>query len=94
MTAPAERERLFGQYDHVRVCGNDYGERLEQTGFAVREVDYVVQFDLATRTRYGLWTGEPFYVCVPRLDPQEDGTVEARSSRRTAGPRKTATPTS
>jgi SAM-dependent methyltransferase len=64
VTAPAERERLFGQYDHVRICGADYGQRLEQTGFAVEAVDYVAQLDPATQADHGLRTGEPFYVCV------------------------------
>jgi SAM-dependent methyltransferase len=64
VTSPAERERVFGQYDHVRLCGADYGQRLEETGFAVESIDYVAQLDPATQQRHGLWTGEPFYVCM------------------------------
>jgi SAM-dependent methyltransferase len=64
VTSPAERERLFGQYDHVRICGADYGQRLEESGFDVESVDYVARLDPATRQRHGLWTGEPFYVCM------------------------------
>jgi len=41
ITEPAERERVFGQYDHVRVYGRDYVERLEAAGFVV-SVDDVV----------------------------------------------------
>ena len=33
----AERERVYGQRDHVRLYGLDYPERLAQAGFAVRE---------------------------------------------------------
>ena len=72
VTSPAERERLFGQYDHVRICGADYGQRLEEAGFAVESVDYVAQLDPATQQRHGLWTGEPFYVCT--------GSAGARST--------------
>jgi SAM-dependent methyltransferase len=32
---PLERERAFGQADHVRIYARDYEQRLEQVGFAV-----------------------------------------------------------
>jgi SAM-dependent methyltransferase len=64
VTAPAERERLFGQHDHVRICGADYGGRLEQAGFDVELVDYVAQLDPRAQARYGLRVGEPFYLCT------------------------------
>lgn len=32
---PKERTRVFGQYDHVRVYGQDYYQRLEAAGFQV-----------------------------------------------------------
>ncbi len=35
ITDPKERERLFGQYDHVRQFGRDYAEVLERAGFIV-----------------------------------------------------------
>jgi SAM-dependent methyltransferase len=35
ITDPAERERAFGQHDHVRVYAMDYVDRLQQAGFAV-----------------------------------------------------------
>ena len=52
VTDPAEREQLFGQYDHVRVCG----ARLppadnEAAGFDVTEEDYAGRLDAATRAR-------------------------------------------
>lgn len=36
VTEPAERERLFGQRDHLRRYGPDFEERLRRAGFAVR----------------------------------------------------------
>ena len=36
-TAPAERERLFGQYDHVRLYGPDFKDRLIAGGFRVTD---------------------------------------------------------
>lgn len=36
ITLPQEREKAFGQHDHVRVYGRDFKDRLEQAGFHVR----------------------------------------------------------
>ena len=35
ITSPEERERYFGQKDHVRIYGQDYKERLKNVGFKV-----------------------------------------------------------
>ena len=35
ITDPKERERLFGQYDHVRQFGRDYADILRKAGFDV-----------------------------------------------------------
>jgi SAM-dependent methyltransferase len=32
---PLEREKRFGQHDHVRACGTDYPTRFEEAGFIV-----------------------------------------------------------
>jgi SAM-dependent methyltransferase len=64
VTTPTERARVFGQHDHVRICGADYGRRLEEAGFLVEELDYVERVDPGRRARYGLRTGEPFHVCT------------------------------
>lgn len=39
ITEPKEREKIFGQYDHVRWHGLDYAERLKAAGFNVEEFD-------------------------------------------------------
>jgi hypothetical protein len=66
VTDPQERERLFGQYDHVRLCGDDYPARIAEAGFEVDRVDYVGELPMETRARYGLRLGEPFDLCVRR----------------------------
>lgn len=37
ITDPKERQRLFGQYDHVRQFGKDYPDILRKAGFLVTE---------------------------------------------------------
>lgn len=37
ITDPKEREKVFGQYDHVRFHGLDYPDRLKSAGFSVYE---------------------------------------------------------
>ena len=64
ITDPKDRERLFGQHDHVRLCGADYRLRLEEPGFRVEIVDYPDELGPASRGQYGIRVGEPFYVCV------------------------------
>lgn len=54
ITDPEERTRIFGQYDHRRIYGRDYAERLREAGFEVEELDYVEQFSAEERELYAL----------------------------------------
>lgn len=40
ITDKKERKEKFGQYDHVRVYGLDYYDRLRKVGFIVEEINY------------------------------------------------------
>jgi SAM-dependent methyltransferase len=40
ITTPEGREQYFGQYDHLRLYGRDYPQRLEQAGFKVECIDF------------------------------------------------------
>jgi len=57
-----EREKHFGQYDHVRWHGKDYGKRLEQSGFKVDELDYVSNFTDKDIERMRLAKNEILYI--------------------------------
>lgn len=35
ITDPVERQQRFGQFDHVRICGSDFSDRLQAAGFVV-----------------------------------------------------------
>ncbi|MFN4199226.1 MAG: class I SAM-dependent methyltransferase [Flavobacterium sp.] len=63
ITDPKERAAIFGQYDHVRVYGMDYFDRLSQVGFQVKAVDYTAQFSEEEIQKYGLAAGELLPVC-------------------------------
>ncbi len=63
VTDPRERERLFGQYDHVRVYGRDYVSRLEGAGFEVEVADYVSTVDGTVAERFQLDSRERVVLC-------------------------------
>ncbi|MGI0107546.1 class I SAM-dependent methyltransferase [Salinimicrobium sp. WS361] len=58
ITDPAERAKIFGQYDHVRVYGRDYFDKLREVGFRVEEVDLTSQMNLQLVNKYRLAKGE------------------------------------
>jgi predicted SAM-dependent methyltransferase len=39
ITSPEERKKHFGQYDHVRIYGKDYFDKLRNVGFKVEEIN-------------------------------------------------------
>lgn len=63
ITDPKERALIFGQYDHVRVYGMDYFEKLRTIGFKVEAVDYTNQFSKSEIEKYRLPIGELLPVC-------------------------------
>lgn len=58
-----ERTRIFGQYDHVRVYGMDYFDKLRSIGFAVEALDYTATLSPEDIQRYRLAKGELLPVC-------------------------------
>lgn len=63
ITDPKERTLIFGQYDHVRVYGLDYFDKLRQIGFTVIEEDYTQKLSPEEIDRYCLAAGEIIPVC-------------------------------
>ncbi|UJH68161.1 class I SAM-dependent methyltransferase [Allomuricauda sp. SCSIO 65647] len=58
ITDKKERTRIFGQYDHVRIYGRDYFDKLRSVGFTVDEVDYTKKLSQKEVGRYRLAKGE------------------------------------
>lgn len=54
ITDPKERQKHFGQYDHVRWYGMDYFDRLRSVGFEVEINFYSQKFSEADIKRFGL----------------------------------------
>ncbi len=63
ITNREERAKHFGQYDHVRVYGKDYFDRLRKVGFTVDEVDYSKTISRELVDKYRLVKGEILPVC-------------------------------
>ncbi len=63
ITDPEERHRLFGQYDHVRMYGQDYPARLVKAGFKVSAIDYAQKLSEEEFNKYALPKREILYVC-------------------------------
>ncbi|MEQ5792592.1 methyltransferase domain-containing protein [Muricauda sp. NFXS6] len=58
ITDKKERARIFGQYDHVRIYGRDYFDKLRGIGFTVEEVDYTYTLPKEEVEKYRLAKGE------------------------------------
>jgi len=64
ITDKLERNKIFGQYDHVRVYGKDYFNKLENTGFKVQQIDYSKEFSNEEILKYSIIKGEVIPVCT------------------------------
>lgn len=58
ITDKKERARIFGQYDHVRIYGRDYFDRLSSVGFTVEAVPYTQTLSQQHIQTYCLAPGE------------------------------------
>lgn len=69
---PADREREYGQHDHVRLYAPDIADRLGEAFEIVRPTDYAARFTPEGRHYMGLveparQRGDDIYVCRPVL---------------------------
>ncbi len=67
ITDPKERAKIFGQYDHVRVYGMDYFDKLESIGFEVHPIKYAEGLDAIAIDRYRISENELIPVCKKPL---------------------------
>ena len=58
ITDPDERTRIFGQYDHVRVYGLDYFDKLRSIGFSVKPINFTKHLTDTEIDKFRLVKGE------------------------------------
>lgn len=63
ITDPRERERLFGQDDHVRTYGADKKDRLEEAGFRVVLDKFLFEMPPGEITRYAISREDIWVAC-------------------------------
>ena len=63
ITDPKERAKIFGQYDHVRIYGMDYFDKLKSIGFTVKAIDFTSKLTPEEIEKYRLAKGELLPVC-------------------------------
>ncbi len=66
ITDPKERTKIFGQYDHVRVYGMDYFEKLRSIGFIVDANDYCKKLTTKEIDKYRLYPKELIPICYKK----------------------------
>ena len=67
ITDPEERTRIFGQYDHVRVYGMDYFNKLRGIGFEVEEIHYASKLSTEEIEKYRIVANEIIPLCKKKL---------------------------
>jgi predicted SAM-dependent methyltransferase len=63
ITDPNEREKVFGQNDHVRIYGRDYKDRLIKSGFNVKIDKFIDDLGEHNVKRFAL-LNESIYFCT------------------------------
>jgi SAM-dependent methyltransferase len=63
ITTKAERKKVFGQEDHVRIYGRDYIFRLKKAGFTVTEDTFVNRFSESEIIKYVIDKNETIFFC-------------------------------
>ena len=63
VTNKKERNRLFGQYDHVRIYGLDFFDRLQKAGFSVERFEYTSKLSKEDTIKFCLPKKEIIPIC-------------------------------
>ncbi len=61
IVSPQERKKHFLQYDHKRLYGLDYPDRLKKAGFDITEKNYLNEISEDLRKRFALQENEFMY---------------------------------
>lgn len=75
VTTPEQRHHIYGQHDHLRRYGRDFGERVAEQGFNVATIRYIDQLDDSRIKHEGLRRGgelfarDDIFICCPTAGP-------------------------
>ncbi|MBE6501052.1 MAG: glycosyltransferase [Methanobrevibacter thaueri] len=61
---PELREKHYGQFDHVRLYGTDFKDRLMESGFDIKSDDFIKNLGHETVERYALIKDENIFECT------------------------------
>lgn len=78
IVSPEDRERFYGQKDHVRIYGCDYKDRIEKPGFVVKVDSYVRELGGDMIRRHGLMEDEDIYFCTKPKHKGDKGVYETQ----------------
>lgn len=62
ITDPREREKIFGQDDHVRMFGKDYSKRIERAGLKAEANKFASELGETSAFRNGIEKNEILYI--------------------------------
>jgi SAM-dependent methyltransferase len=77
ITSPEDRARAYWQADHLRLYGQDFETRLNESGFHVERERFVHSLGEAAALRYGLGWNDDIFVC--RKPAQADSPSQGES---------------
>jgi SAM-dependent methyltransferase len=63
VTNKKDRNKLFGQYDHVRIYGLDFFDRLQKAGFSVEKCEYTSKLSKEDIIKFCLPKKEIIPIC-------------------------------
>jgi SAM-dependent methyltransferase len=61
ITDPRQREKIFGQDDHVRKYGTDYTQRIERAGLKASEEHFAFEMNEEKAEKFAIAKGEVIY---------------------------------
>jgi SAM-dependent methyltransferase len=74
---PEDYDRLYGQHDHVRLCGLDIVDRMREVGLQTETLDMFELFGPEVRRTHALDGDDRYFFCVTRNDAEARGKASA-----------------
>ena len=62
ITTPEQREKEFGQHDHVRIYGMDYPEKIQSVGFDVETYSFREDKGVKRAKKFGVLEDEKLFI--------------------------------